>query len=93
MRLFREGLRLQFVCELTELVDVNAWSEPERMWNGLWRSALSRRRLTQAGSDRTIDGFLEGDAELMGALLQESCQIVVQSKGGSHAQHMARQAS
>jgi hypothetical protein len=79
MRLVREGLRLQFVCELSELVEINAWAEPEGMGRGLRRrTPPSRCRIAKTGADRAIDGFLERDAEFLGALLQEPCQVVIE---------------
>jgi hypothetical protein len=79
MRLVREGLRLQFVCELSEFVEIDARPESKGMWRGLRRAASpSRRRVAQPGADRAIDGFFEGDAEFPGALLQEARQVVIE---------------
>jgi hypothetical protein len=70
MRLVREGLRPQFVCELSEFVEIDARPEPKGMRRGLRRAAASSGgRVAQPGADRAIDGFLEGDAEFLGALL------------------------
>jgi len=42
-----------------------------------------RCEFAQASTDRSIDGFLEGDAELPRAPLQQSRQIVTERKGCS----------
>jgi hypothetical protein len=85
MRFVREGLRLQFVCELPEFVEIDARPEPKGMRHGPRRKGpRGRRRITQTGADRAIDRLFEGDAEFLGALLQESSQVVIERKSGSH---------
>lgn len=85
MRLIREGLRLQFVRELSELVEIDARPEPEGMRNGPGRRAPPvRRGVVQARTDRAVDGLLERDAELPGALFQEPRKVVIERERGSH---------
>ena len=86
MGLVREGLRLQFVSELPEFVEIDARPESKGMWDGLRRTApSSRRNIAQPGADCAIDGFFKGDAEFLGALLQEARQVVIEGEGGPHA--------
>jgi hypothetical protein len=88
MELFRKYLRLQLVGELAELVGIDAWSQAEGMGDRF------RRRMTAGGGDiaepgtnRAVDGFLEGNAEFARTPLQEPSQIIVESQGRSHALH------
>jgi len=63
MRFVRVGLRLQFVRELSEFVQIDARSEPKGMRNDPRRGTRSSLRgITQAGADCAVDGFLERDA-------------------------------
>src|SRR5271156_5952732 len=85
MRFVRVGLRLQFVCELPELVEIDARPEAEGMRNDLRRGAWSGlRRGAQAGADCAVYGYLEWDAKLPGALFQKPRQVVVERKSGPH---------
>ena len=82
------SLGLQFVQELTELVEIDTRPEAEGMRNNLRRgTAPGRGGLAQAGANRPIDGVLERDAEFARALLQEARQVVVERQGGAHARH------
>ena len=91
MRFVRVGFRLQFVCELPELVEIDARPEPEGMRNDLRRGVRSRlRRIAQAGADRAIDGFLERNAKLPGALFEETRQVIVERESGPHERHHVR---
>ena len=88
MRFVRESLRLQFVRELSELIEIDARPEPEGMRNRLRRRAGSGlRRVAQACADCAIDRFLKGDAKFLGALLQEARQVVIEGESGPHARH------
>ena len=65
MDFFRERLRLQFVCELPEFVEIDTGPESEGMGNRLrGRMASGHRGLTEAGANCPIHRFLEGNAEL-----------------------------
>ena len=78
MDIVRESFRLQLVGELPELVEIDARPKSERMRDRLRRWVRSGRGgLAQAGTERSIDGFLEGHAELPRAPLQQSRQIVI----------------
>jgi hypothetical protein len=73
MRFVRKGLCFHFVCELSEFVEIDARPETEGMRNHFRRRAPFRRcRFAQAGTDRAVDRFFEGDPKLLGALLQET---------------------
>jgi hypothetical protein len=74
MGFVRESFRLQLIGELPELVEVDTRPEPEGMRDRLRRRlTASRSGLPQAGADCPIDGFLEGDAKLPRAPLQQAC--------------------
>ena len=80
----RESFRFQFIGELPKLVDIDARSKSERMRNRLRRRMASNCGLGQTGADRPIDDFLEGDAELPRALLQQASQVVIECQGRPH---------
>ncbi len=77
-------LRLHFINELAELVEIDARPEAEGMRNRLRRRMAPGRCLAKAGPDRPIDGFLERDAKLAGTLLQQASQIVVERQCRPH---------
>jgi len=81
----REALGFELVGELAELVEIDAGPEAERMGYGLGRGAATcLRRLSEAGTDRSIDGFLERDALFARALLQEARKVVVDGERRAH---------
>src|SRR5262249_30452055 len=85
MRLVGERLGLQLVGELTELVEVDARPEAERMRNRLRRRATALAgRLAQAGADRAIDRFFERNALLAGPLFQQARKVVVDRERRPH---------
>ena len=88
MDFVRESFRFQFVGELPKLVDIYARPKSERMRNRLRRRmAWNCGGLGQAGANSSIDGFLERDAELPRALLQQASQVVIERQGRPHAWH------
>jgi sterol desaturase/sphingolipid hydroxylase (fatty acid hydroxylase superfamily) len=71
--------------ELSEFVEIDARPESKGTRRGLRRRGPpGRRGLAQTGADRAIDGLFEGDAEFLGALLQEQPQVVIERKSGAH---------
>src|SRR5947207_737428 len=81
-----EALGFEFVGELAELVEIDAGPEAERMGYGLGRGAATcLRRFSEAGTDRSIDGFLERDALFASTLLQNPGKIVVDGQRGAHS--------
>jgi hypothetical protein len=84
----REGFRFQFVGELPELVDIYARPESEGMRDRLRRGTAPRRGgLSKACAKRSINRFLERDAEFPRALLEQSGQVVVEGQGRAHGRH------
>jgi hypothetical protein len=70
--------RFQLIRKLAELVEVDTGPEAERMGLRLgWWGPTRRGRLSQASPNCPVHGFLEGDAELTGPLLEKAGQIVI----------------
>ena len=71
MDFFCESLRLQFIRELTELVEIDTRFEPKGMRNRFWHGMISGRgRLADAGANCSVHRFLKGNAELARPLFQ-----------------------
>ena len=85
MDFFREGLRLELVCELPEFVEIDTRLESEGMGDRLrCEMASGRGGLANAGANCSVHRFLKGNAELPRALFQQSCQIIVEGQGRPH---------
>jgi hypothetical protein len=85
MNFVREGLGLQFVGQLPELVDIDPRPKSEGMRYRLRRGMAARHGgLAQTGANGPIDGLLEWDAELSRSLLEQTSQVVVERQGRAH---------
>ena len=85
MHFFREGLRLQLIRELPELIQIDTRPEAEGMGNRLRRwMASGRDGLTDAGANCSIDRFLERNAESPRALFQQSREIIIERQSRPH---------
>jgi hypothetical protein len=85
MDFFREGLRLQLICELPEFVEINTRPESEGMGDHL-RCEMTPRRsgLANAGANCSVHRFLKGNAELPRAPFQQPRQIIVERQSRPH---------
>ena len=82
---FRKSLRLQLVRKLPEFVEIDARPESEGVGDRFGRQAPpGSRGLPEAGADCSVGRFLEGNAELARAPLQQLRKIVVERKSRAH---------
>jgi len=93
-RLGREALvrrvpfGFEFVGELIELVEVDSWSEPEGMRDGLRRHVATRLCvLTQTSAERPVDHILERQIKFARASLQETREVIVDGERSAHKRH------
>ena len=87
MRAVRKSFGLELISELTELVEINARPEPERVGNCFRCRAAAHGRLAQPRTDRPIDRFLKGDTKLPRTALQKPGEVVIDGQRRSHAEH------
>ena len=77
-------LGLQFVGELTELVEIDARPESKGMRDRLRRPMACRYRLARCGGERSIDGLVAGKVKLARQLFPEARKIIAMRRSFRH---------
>ena len=82
----RESLRLQFVCELCELIEIDARPEPEGMRNDLRRGRrASRRRVRRGRRGSRLTASLKGTPSSSARCFRRPAKSSSSVESGPHA--------
>jgi hypothetical protein len=88
MKFLGESLRLQFVSELSQLVEIDARLEAERVRDRSWgRMIPDGSGLTQSSANCAVYSFLERNPKLARLPFQEPREIIIERQRGPHDIH------